>query len=91
MQVLQLRYLTFCILCTEFNRGDVKDAEMNAMIDAVVECLFSVFITLGKQFCRINNSRSTIVLKLQQALFLLFVALDTMQRKSSLRLAFRKD
>lgn len=29
------------------NRGDVKDSEMESVMDIIVDCLFSVFVTLG--------------------------------------------
>lgn len=30
------------------NKGDTKDTEMEAIMDNIVESLFSVFVTLGK-------------------------------------------
>ena len=32
----------------EINRGDVKDTEIEATMDSIVDSLFSVFVTLGK-------------------------------------------
>ena len=33
---------------SEINRGDVKDTEIEATMDSIVDSLFSVFVTLGK-------------------------------------------
>lgn len=30
------------------NRGDIKDTEIEAIIDSIVDSLFSVFVNLGK-------------------------------------------
>lgn len=32
------------------NRGDVKDTEMESIMDTIVDSLFSVFVTLGILF-----------------------------------------
>lgn len=43
--IFQKFYLFFI---TAINKGDIKDAEMNAIMDTIVESLFSVFVTMGK-------------------------------------------
>ena len=41
--------VTFCFLShLAINRGDVKDTEMEAIMDTIVDSLFSVFVTMGK-------------------------------------------
>jgi hypothetical protein len=32
------------------NRGEIKDTDMEAIMDTIVDSLFSVFATLGKHF-----------------------------------------
>jgi len=36
----------YCVLA--INKGDVKDTEIEAIMDCIVDSLFSVFVTLGK-------------------------------------------
>ncbi len=36
-----------CAFFLEMNRGDVKDTEIEACIDSIVDSLFSVLVTLG--------------------------------------------
>ena len=36
------------ILSLGINKGDVKDTEMEAIMDSIVDSLFSVFVTVGK-------------------------------------------
>lgn len=38
------------------NKGDTKDTEMEAIMDQIVESLFSVFVTLGKVINSAGNS-----------------------------------
>lgn len=39
----------YCILnLSAINKGDVKDTEIETMMDSIVDSLFSVFVTLGK-------------------------------------------
>ena len=40
------------LIVLALNRGDVKDTEMEAIMDSIVDSLFSVFVTSGKN---INN------------------------------------
>ena len=51
-QILEVNSCVLSItrhLCAPaLNRGDVKDTEMEAIIDSVVDSLFSVFVTLGE-------------------------------------------
>lgn len=37
----------FNIFFPAINKGDTKDTEMEAIMDEIVESLFSVFVTLG--------------------------------------------
>lgn len=42
-------FIFFFIYCfIAINRGDIKDTEMDFIMDNIVDSLFSVFVTLGK-------------------------------------------
>jgi hypothetical protein len=38
----------YALLCAAINKGDVKDTEIESIMDCIVDSLFSVFVTLGK-------------------------------------------
>jgi len=38
----------FVMRVSAINKGDVKDTEIEAIIDCIVNSLFSVFVTLGE-------------------------------------------
>ena len=37
-----------CFFFIAINKGDIKDTDMEAIMDTIVDSLFSVFATLGK-------------------------------------------
>jgi len=44
-----------CVLfVAAINRGEIKDTDMEAIMDTIVDSLFSVFATLGKHFSSTN-------------------------------------
>lgn len=45
---IQIFNIMFYSLFPAINKGDTKDTEMEAIMDNIVESLFSVFVTLGK-------------------------------------------
>jgi len=47
------------------NKGDVKDTEIEAIMDCIVDSLFSVFVTLGELIS--NHHVCTIMLQLFNA------------------------
>jgi hypothetical protein len=55
---LNIRLRSFCMLnkdklyvfVSAINRGEIKDTEMEAIMDTIVDSLFSVFATLGIYF-----------------------------------------
>jgi hypothetical protein len=45
------RLFYLCVLfVAAINRGEIKDTDMEAIMDTIVDSLFSVFATLGKNF-----------------------------------------
>lgn len=45
------RLFYLCVLfVAAINRGEIKDTDMEAIMDTIVDSLFSVFATLGKHF-----------------------------------------
>ena len=40
----------FLIFFPAINRGDVKDSDIDLIMDSIVDSLFSVFVNLGKEF-----------------------------------------
>jgi hypothetical protein len=45
----RLFYL-YVLFVAAINRGEIKDTDMEAIMDTIVDSLFSVFATLGKYF-----------------------------------------
>lgn len=43
------------------NRGDVKDSDIDAIMDSIVDSLFSVFVNLGKDI-KMQSSYFTLIL-----------------------------
>jgi hypothetical protein len=43
-------YYLCALFVSAINRGEIKDTEMEAIMDTIVDSLFSVFATLGMYF-----------------------------------------
>lgn len=59
VKYLSLFYLLSCIHCSALHRRDVQDSDIDPIIDAVVDGLFSVFVNLGALLVACSNNQAT--------------------------------